>query len=170
MATTCNISKYNGASGDSWVNRHKAKSISSIAVPEVTPRMSRSKPGDFGSAEGEGDPELLDELSESSFALCSALRYLCPTLVRTLPFGAGLNPFIMGISIVVQNVVGIQQARRISNPQVSCQVLGGVLYFYAHSFWYPKRRIRSSVIGTRHCLYGVAKYPLWMRECRKMYG
>jgi hypothetical protein len=70
--------------------------MSSIAVPDVIPRISRFKPGDFGSAEGDGELEV----SESPLALdCNASRYLCPTAVRTRPFGAGMRPF-MAVTIV----------------------------------------------------------------------
>ena len=88
---TWTISNPSGASGDSCVNRHNAKSISSIAVPEVNPRISRSSPGLLWSAEGDGELEV----SESPLAFdCSASRYLCPTGVRTRPFGAGISPFM----------------------------------------------------------------------------
>ena len=90
-AITWTISRQRGASGNSCVNLQSAKSISSIAVPEVIPRINRFKPGDFGSSEGDGE----FEVSESEWTLaCSASRYLCPTCVRTRPLGAGMRPFI----------------------------------------------------------------------------
>jgi hypothetical protein len=90
-AITWTISRYKGASGNSCVNLQSAKSISSIAVPDVIPRINRFKPGDFCSAEGYGE----FEISESPLALaCNASRYLCPTAVRTRPFGAGMRPFM----------------------------------------------------------------------------
>jgi hypothetical protein len=58
------------------VKRHRAKSMSSMAVPEVTPRTSRSKPGLGRSADGEGELEVSE--SPLNFA-CKASRYLCPT-------------------------------------------------------------------------------------------
>jgi hypothetical protein len=89
--STWTISRQSGASGEPCVNRHNAKSMSSMAVPEVNPRISRSRPGLFCSAEGEGELEV----SESPLTLdCNASRYLCPTGVRTRPFGAGISPFM----------------------------------------------------------------------------
>lgn len=58
------ISRCNGASGDACVNRHRAKSMSSIAVPDVIPRTSRSKPVYSGG----GVPELDDFESLLIFA------------------------------------------------------------------------------------------------------
>ena len=85
------MSRHNGASGSSCVNRHNAKSISSIDVPDVIPSISRFNPGCFCSADGEGELEV----SESPLTFdCNASRYLCPTGVRTRPFGAGISPFI----------------------------------------------------------------------------
>lgn len=72
--------------------------MSSIAVPEVIPKISRSKPGLFCKLGGEDEVEE----SESPFVLdCRASRYLCPTFVRTRPFG--VNPFIvLAIGAVVE--------------------------------------------------------------------
>jgi hypothetical protein len=58
------ISRCKGASGDACVNRHKAKSMSSIAVPDVIPRISRSSPVYSGG----GDSELDDFESPLIFA------------------------------------------------------------------------------------------------------
>ena len=78
------------------MNRHNAKSMSSIAVPEVTPRIRRSKLGPVCS---DADDELA--ASESPLTLlCRASRYLCPTGVRTRPLGAGMRPFITTFGIV----------------------------------------------------------------------
>jgi hypothetical protein len=78
------------------VNRHNAKSISSIAVPEVSPRISKSRPGLLWPAEGDGELDV----SKSPLTFdCNASRYLCPTGVRTRPFGAGTSPF-MTVTIV----------------------------------------------------------------------
>jgi hypothetical protein len=49
------MSRYKEASGDACVNRHKAKSISSIAVPDVMPSINRSRPGCCGGGDGELD-------------------------------------------------------------------------------------------------------------------
>jgi hypothetical protein len=79
------------------VKRHNAKSMSSIAVPEVTPRISKFNPGDFCSADGDDEFECECEWDGSKSLLtfdCKASRYLCPTGVRTRPFGAGMRPFI----------------------------------------------------------------------------
>ena len=81
-------SRYKGASGVSCVNRHSAKSIASIAVPLVIPKISRSSPGDLLVGE-EREAMLRDEEEPFAFA-CRASRYLWPTGVRILAFGAGL--------------------------------------------------------------------------------
>jgi hypothetical protein len=70
--------------------------MSSIAVPEVTPRIRRSKPGLVCL---DVDDELA--VSESPLTLlCRASRYLCPTGVRTRPLGAGMRPFIIANLLV----------------------------------------------------------------------
>ena len=89
---TWTMSRHSGASGNSCVNRHNAKSMSSIAVPEVIPRISKLSPGCFCSADGDGELAVSEE-SPLAFD-CNASRYLCPTGVRTRPFGAGMRPFM----------------------------------------------------------------------------
>ena len=83
------ISRCNEASGDACVNRHKAKSMSSMAVPDVIPSMSRSNPGLSGGGDGE-----LDDFESPLIFACRASRYLCPTGFRVRPFGAGTRPFM----------------------------------------------------------------------------
>jgi hypothetical protein len=90
------ISRCNEASGDACVNRHRAKSMSSMAVPEVIPSISRFSPESSGG--GETEPNGFE--SPLIFA-CSASRYLCPTGFRARPFGAGMSPFISAIVAIV---------------------------------------------------------------------
>jgi hypothetical protein len=70
--------------------------MSSIAVPEVIPSINRFNSGCVLSAEADRKLEASElDAFELPFAFaCNASRYLCPTGVRTRPFGAGMKPFI----------------------------------------------------------------------------
>lgn len=100
------MSRWSGDSGLLCVNRHSAKSISSIAVPDVIPRISKSSPGPFRSGDGE-----FKELAVPLTFACNAWRYLCPTCVRTRPLGAGISP-LMVLDIKILGLVG--RRRRVS--------------------------------------------------------
>jgi hypothetical protein len=81
------------------VNRHKAKSISSIAVPDVIPKIRSSRARLF--CPWGCNDELA--FSEEPLALaCNASRYLWPTGVRMRPLGAGITFIVLAIPIVSQ--------------------------------------------------------------------
>jgi hypothetical protein len=102
------ISSTNGASGLACVNRHSAKSMSPIAVPDVIPKIKRFSPS---SSSREGVVEVVDPPSASATGCsCKASRYRCPTGVLTLPaapLNGGTKP---GIDTMANYVIGCHES------------------------------------------------------------